>query len=155
MSETTAADSGRIVVGVDGSQPSLAALRRAARIAELIGGSVEAVTTWEYPVMTDAFAVTTGWSPEEDAEEILKRALAEAFDGAVPPYVRAATAMGQPARVLTERSEGAHLLVLGSRGHGGFAGLLLGSVSTACAGHAKCPVLILHGTEDENARPEV
>lgn len=155
MSETSAGSGDRIVVGVDGSGPSIAALRRAAKIAELIDGTVEAVTTWEYPVMADAFAVSTGWSPEKDADEILQRALAEAFPDGVPVTVHAVTEMGQPSRVLIERSEGAHLLVLGSRGHGGFAGLLLGSVSATCAAHAKCAVLILHGDEPEDARPEV
>lgn len=140
----------RIVVGVDGSEPSRAALRRAARIAELIDGTVEAVTTWEYPVMTDAFAITTGWSPEDDAVTIARNALADAFPDGIPDSVQAITTQGQPARVLIERSEGAYLLVLGNRGHGGFAGLLLGSVSSACAAHAHCPVLIMHGGDEED-----
>jgi nucleotide-binding universal stress UspA family protein len=55
------------------------------------------------------------------------------------------TLHGPPARTLIEESRNAFMLVLGSRGHGGFAGLLLGSVSTACAQHAHCPVLIMHG----------
>lgn len=145
----------RIIVGVDGSVPSLAALRRAARIADLHDGVVEAVTTWEYPVMADAYAVSAGWSPETDAQEILRRALAGAFPDDVPATIHAITEMGPPARVLVDRSEGAHLLVVGSRGHGGFAGLLLGSVSAVVAAHAKCPVLILHGTESEDGSPEV
>lgn len=142
-------------MGVDGSGPSLAALRRAARIARLIGGTVDAVTTWEYPMMVDGFAFTEAWSPARDAQQIQALALSEAFPDGVPEAVRGVVEMGQPARVLIERSEGAHLLVLGSRGHGGFAGLLLGSVSAACAAHARCPVLILHGTESEEAPPDV
>ena len=145
----------RIVVGVDGSEPSISALRRAARIAKLTEGTVEAVTTWEYPVMADAFAVTSGWSPESDAREILQRALDAAFPDGVPESVLSVTEMGPAARVLVDRSEGAHLLIVGSRGHGGFAGLLLGSVSAVVAAHAKCPVLILHGTESEDGPAEV
>jgi nucleotide-binding universal stress UspA family protein len=68
------------------------------------------------------------------------------FGGRRPPGLRTDVREGNAARVLLEASEGARMLVVGSRGHGGFAGLLLGSVSAACAEHASCPVLVLHGT---------
>ena len=63
----------------------------------------------------------------------------------VPVPVREIVRRGSAARELVQASQGAQLLVVGSRGHGGFSGLLLGSVSSACAEHAHCPVLVIHG----------
>ncbi|MDD0857766.1 universal stress protein [Arthrobacter alpinus] len=60
---------------------------------------------------------------------------------------------GTPARVLMEHSKSAQMLIVGSRGHGGFAGMLLGSVSSACAEHAGCPVLVVHGERDSARVP--
>ncbi|MHB1172123.1 MAG: universal stress protein [Lacisediminihabitans sp.] len=62
-----------------------------------------------------------------------------------PSWFQAAVREGSTTQVLIEQSKGAEMLILGSRGHGGFVGLLLGSVSAACAEHAHCPVLIMHG----------
>ncbi|MEO6530311.1 MAG: universal stress protein, partial [Specibacter sp.] len=60
---------------------------------------------------------------------------------------------GTPAKVLMEHSKSAQMLIVGSRGHGGFAGMLLGSVSSACAEHAGCPVLVVHGERDARKVP--
>ncbi len=144
---------GRIVVGVDGSESSIGALRRAARIADALDLSIEAVTTWEYPITGDSdyYYPADDWSPESDAQRIAAEAVATAFPDGKPARLSSVTIEGASGRVLIERSEGAFLLVVGSRGHGGFAGLLLGSVSQACAQHARCPVLVMHGQADPAA----
>ena len=134
----------RVIVGVDGSASSITALRYAARIAAAFDAPLEAVTTWAFPRLADAYIVAH-WSPEEDARAVLDAAVEQAF-GSQPPAGMVGTVLpGPPARTLVDLSGSAGMLVLGSRGRGGFAGLLLGSVSTACAAHAHCPVLIVHG----------
>lgn len=136
-------DTDRIVVGVDGSASSIAALRYAARIATALGAPLEAVTTWTYPPFADAYLIAD-WSPQQDAEQILDAAIGEAFDDSPPAGLTRTVLSGPTARTLIAVSETSGMLVLGSRGHGGFAGLLLGSVSAACAEHAHCPVLVVH-----------
>lgn len=138
----------RIVVGVDGSEQSLAALRRGRRLAEAMGAELEAVCTWTFPAMATSFAFPVAPDLGEAAEETLREAVAEVFPEGNPPYLRTLVMQGHPAKELIELSEGAELLVLGSRGRGGFAGLLLGSVSSECAAHAKCPVLIMHHADE-------
>jgi nucleotide-binding universal stress UspA family protein len=137
-------DSDRILVGVDGSPSSIAALRYAARIATAFDAPLEAVTTWSYPAYAE-YALAADWSPERDATAILDQAVEEAFGADPPPGLTRTTAPGAPAQTLIDLSEDSAMLVLGSRGRGGFVGLLLGSVSAACAEHAHCPVLIVHG----------
>lgn len=132
-----------IIVGVDGSDSSVEALREAAEIAEALDLPLEAIITWEFPVMGE-YRPIPGWSPEEDAKTILSSAVSQAFPDAPPPFLTTTTAPGPAARTLIELSEDARMLVLGSRGHGGFVGMLLGSVSAACAEHAHCPVLVVH-----------
>lgn len=145
MSENTRTD--RIIVGVDGSRESIAALTRGSELAAALHAPLEMITTWQYPAMVGyAFESATGWSPEGDAVAIQQDAIAAAFGEHAPPLTR--TVMeGPPARVLIHESSTAAMLVLGSRGRGGFFGLLLGSVSAACAEHAHCPVLIMHQAE--------
>ncbi|MFC5501444.1 universal stress protein [Lysinimonas soli] len=145
-------NSERILVGVDGSPSSIEALRRGARIAKAFDAPLEAVTTWEFPTALDGFYYPAPeWSPESDAHQILSTAVEQAFPDGPPDKFTTTTLQGAPARVLITESEHAGMLVLGSRGHGGFAGLLLGSVSGACAEHAHCPVLIMHS---KDAKPE-
>lgn len=134
---------GRIVVGVDGSESSIDALRFAVRTAQAFKTSLEAITVWTYPAGAEV-ALLVNWSPEQDAHEILNTAVETVFGKDRPSWFSAATKPGSTVRALIEESAGAEMLVLGSRGHGGFAGLLLGSVSAACAEHAHCPVLIVH-----------
>lgn len=139
----------RIVVGVDGSDSSKAALRWAIRQAKLTGGSVDAVTVWRFPS-------TYGWAPgpggmpdlETAAKSTLIAALAEVsgLEPGVP--VRPVVTEGDAAEALLHAARGADLLVVGSRGHRGFASALLGSVSMHCVLHAHCPVLVFRdGTE--------
>jgi len=138
----------RVLVGVDGSPSSIGALRYAARIAAAFGAPLEAATTWSYPPFVD-YAAVSGWSPERTAVEILDAAVERAFDGTPPEGLVRTILSGPPASVLVEQSRRAGMLVLGSRGRGGFAGLLLGSVSQTCAEHAHCPVLIVHSAKAE------
>lgn len=134
--------SDRIVVGVDGSESSVAALRYAAHLATALDKPLHVVTTWTAPPIEPYLAIE--WSPEEFAGEVLDGAIAEAFGDAPPHGLTRAVLLGSAARTLIGLSDTSSMLVLGSRGHGGFVGLLLGSVSAACAEHAHCPVLIVH-----------
>jgi len=133
------------VVGVDGSEPSIDALRFAVRTAKAFRTSLEAVAVWTYPAGAEV-ALLVNWSPENDAHDILDAAVETVFSTDIPPWFSSTTKPGSTARALIEESAGAEMLVVGSRGHGGFVGLLLGSVSAVCAEHARCPVLIVHPT---------
>jgi nucleotide-binding universal stress UspA family protein len=143
-------DASRIVVGADGSPSSRAALRWAVRQAELTGATVQAVIAWQYPVATGGYAwapvaVLDGADLQEAAEKALADEIGEVVGGSSSSDVRVRPAAieGNPSQVLIEASAGADLLVVGSRGHGGFAGALLGSVSQHCVHHADCPVVIV------------
>lgn len=147
----------RIVAGVDGSLESLAALRWAIAQAELTGSTVDAVIAWELPVPATGY----GWAPLTQAEcaecvEIATKAVQEAISKVTGPNgnprVRPVVRAGRPAQVLLAASADADLLVVGSRGHGVFADMLLGSVSQHCFQHAKCPVVVMRG-EPATAKP--
>jgi len=149
-----AEDRQRIVVGVDGSESSKQALRWAIRQAELTGGSVDAVTAWHYPPAYGAapVAIDDGVDFEDDAKRTLTEALAEVSGPASDIRVDPLIAEGQAAAVLLEAARGADLLVVGSRGHGGFTSALVGSVSLYCVLHAHCPVLVVRdGHRDAGA----
>lgn len=139
---------GAIVVGVDDSPSSIAALRKAAELGAVLDLPIEAVTVWHSPATFDGTFATEVWSPEREAEEILDASLENAFPEGLPARVSATVVAGPTAAALIDKSSTAEMLVLGSRGRGGFRGLLLGSVSAACAQHAHCPVLIMHGVKD-------
>lgn len=132
-----------IVVGVDGSEHSTEALRQAKTMADALHAEVRAVGAWEWPFMYDPLA-TPDYSPERETERVVRRAVDDVFGAGrrVPVDV----VHGPAAKALIDASADAAMLVVGSRGHGGFAGLLLGSVSSECAEHAGCPVLVVHGT---------
>lgn len=139
---------GRIVVGVDGSDGSKAALRWAVGQAELSGAKVEAVAAWEYPA-------TYGWAPmysdDETLPELTKKQVSETvrdtLGAEAADLVGVTVTEGQSAHVLLTSAAGADLLVVGRRGRGGFAGLLLGSVSQHCVHHASCPVVVVPRAE--------
>ena len=144
----------RIVAGVDGSPSSIIALRWAIRQAELTGAVVDAVIAWNYPVATGAY----GWAPtgmatsfdfKENAEKVLAEAITTACGPGSTVPVRARFVEGNAARVLLDASDGADLLVVGSRGHGGFTEALLGSVSQHCVHHAHCPVVVIRSKEQD------
>lgn len=138
----------RIVVGVDGSPGSRSALRWAITHARLIGAEVDAVIAWQDPVMVgytygvpalyEADALAAG------AEKTVDQTVAEVtadMDAAVD--VRTMVFEGHAADVLLRAAVGSQLLVVGSHGHGTFAGMVLGSVSQHCVQHAPCPVVVV------------
>ena len=140
----------KIVVGVDGSPSSRAALRWAVRQAVLTGGTVDAVVAWQVPMVLR----TSTWAPiyvdemsrlEEDARKTLDAVITDEVGPADNHRITARVVNGHPADVLLDAAAGADLLVIGSRGHGSFADALLGSVGQYCAHHAHCPVLIMRG----------
>jgi nucleotide-binding universal stress UspA family protein len=139
-----AVGTGRIVVGVDGSPSSLAALDWAARQAELTESSLELVMAWEWPTTYGApFGFQADWNPAADAAKVLDEAVVKVRAAHPSVDLRATVVEGHPAPALVGRSEGAELLVVGCRGHGEFAGMLLGSVSEHCVTNSHCPVLVL------------
>ena len=135
-----------IVVGVDGSPTSVQALRWAAHYAELTAGELHAVTAWRMPT-------TYGWIPAVSdfdwaghARSTLARALEQALDESQMQQIWRHVVEGHPATALLHHAGHADLVVLGSRGHGEYAGMLMGSVAQHVATQAACPVLIVRPT---------
>ena len=137
----------RIVVGVDGSPESRAALHWAVAEARLRGAELHAVHVWSVPIVPGReFAPTLAIPTDElrdEARALVDSLVAEALEGAEDVKVTPVVVQGNPAELLVEAGRGADLLVVGSRGHGGFAGMLLGSVSAQCAHHAVSPLVIV------------
>ena len=142
---------GLIVVGVDSSDGAKAALRFALDEAKLRQATLRVVHTWQFGYI--GVSGIEGFSPIVGADlGDLRRTAEVALDAVmheVAPHadgivIERRASEGAPATVLVDESRQADLLVVGSRGHGGFAGLLLGSVSQQCAHHAACPVVIVH-----------
>lgn len=134
----------RIVVGVDGSESSIYALQWAQRLGPALDAEIDAIMTWEYPVSLGLSMGLTEWSPADDAPQLLATALKAAFGEDEPAGIRSLICEGHPAKTLLWASRDAEMLVVGSRGHGGFAGLLIGATSAYCAAHATCAVLVVH-----------
>lgn len=136
----------RIVVGVDGSACAQAALEWAVREADLRGATVCAVHAWHYPYSGDPIGMTPLLG---DAFDVLEKAAHDELDAAVdavntlPEPIEKRVSAGAAAALLLDAAKGASLLVVGTRGRGGFAGLLLGSVSQQVAHHSPCPVVIV------------
>jgi nucleotide-binding universal stress UspA family protein len=134
----------RIVVGVDGSISSKAALAWAIRQAGRTGATVDAVTAWEFPAF-----FPTPWPPslagdfKDLAERVLAETIAEVSDHAGQVEITPRVMEGNAAQVLVDASAGADLLVVGNRGHGGFAEALLGSIGQHCVHHSECPVVVI------------
>ncbi|MBD0708985.1 MULTISPECIES: universal stress protein [unclassified Streptomyces] len=142
---------GRIVVGVDGSAPSLKALKWAAGQAALTGDTLETVIGWEYPASWATLmpGVPAEFDPEQLAQQILDESLSQAL---TPEQAAAATRTvigGNPTQALLDAARGANLLVVGDRGYSGFKAAVLGSVSTHVTQHAPCPVVVVRGGEDD------
>ena len=136
-----------IVVGVDGSPGSRKALTWAAAEAAVHGSDLVVVNVWEHTLMPPAGSVSVSerYVPDESqrtADELIQVIMEEL--GEEPPVlVQPRVKQGRPAKVLIDESADAALLVVGPRGHGGFAGLVLGSVSQHVAAYAKCPVAVI------------
>jgi nucleotide-binding universal stress UspA family protein len=150
-SSPTQEAAGHIVVGVDGSEPSMHALRWARFLAAATASPIEVVVAWElYPAygMMGAGMVTmpSEWDPQGDADGMVTAAVDDVYGPDRPVGLEIAACRGNAAQVLIEKSSQARMVVVGSRGHGGFSGLLLGSVSAACAEHSQCPVFVVHGS---------
>lgn len=137
----------RIVVGIDGSQESKQALRWGFDLASLMDARLDVVIAWHVPTYYGY-----GWStvpfeydPAAQAEKVMADVVAEVLGRTPQEDMRLVVQESNAAQLLIKESRGALMVVLGSRGHGGFGGLLLGSVSMAVAEHAACPVLVMHG----------
>ena len=137
-----------VLVGVDGSEESGLALRWAFEYAQMSGAPLEAMIAWEIPP-------TYGLAPsyddvdfEKKAQEIAEETIRAVVGDNAPVTVR--VERGHPAPILVAASEHAQLLVVGSRGHGGFAGMLLGSVSQHCVHRAHCPVVVIRRPKGES-----
>jgi nucleotide-binding universal stress UspA family protein len=162
------AGTGTIVVGVDGSAGSDAALRWAVAEARLRGSRLRVVHAYQLPHVpltevgvgaAGGMALPTVFTEdgerlrravEAQARRVLDEALGRLDGGSTEGLeIERVAAEGPPAQTLIDASRGAELLVVGSRGRGGFLGLLLGSVSQQCAHHPPCPVVILPPPGDE------
>jgi len=143
-----------IVVGVDGSAESVQALRWALEEARLRKTRVRALYVWEFPstlVVSDPLLGGPEFDPllvePSELEGIARQRLADIVRAvaADPGLLEERVVEGNPAEALVQASKDEELLVVGSRGRGRFSGSLLGSVSQACAHHARCPVVIVRG----------
>jgi nucleotide-binding universal stress UspA family protein len=143
----------RLVVGVDGSTQSRQALRWAAHIAGMTHAPLLAVAAWEVPATLGWAAWPQGWDPAREAEQALINTVDEVFGTDRPKQLQLTVREGGAAKILVEESKGAMMVIVGSRGLGGFIGLLQGSVSAGVAEHASCPVLVVHGEAWPVAEP--
>jgi len=151
---------GRVVVGVDGSPESRGALVFALEDAARRKAAVEVVAA----IAPSEFWVPFHGIPEVSIDEIrnamhrhVKNTVSEVIESLQgeltdAPEVTIRTVTGSPAQSLLEAAEHADHLVVGSRGHGAFTGVLLGSVSLQCALHATCPITVVHGAERTTAK---
>ena len=162
MPDQTTVEAPRIVVGIDGSQGSKTALAWAMAEARLAGTAVEAVTAWQDPIRT-GYGFAYGWSAASTDGGSICVAAEKTLDATItevsgtqdnPVEVSARVVQGRPAEVLLASAGTARLLVVGTRGHSAFAGMLLGSVSQHCTQHAPCLVVVVPPTSDQ-ATPHV
>jgi nucleotide-binding universal stress UspA family protein len=142
----------RVVVGTDGSEKARAALEWAIEYARAHDAVLRVVNVWQYPYIASEAAAMASPSRDifvESATAIIDEALSSVDTTGIT--VERVIREGQPARELLDEAKDADLLIVGSRGHGGFAGLLLGSVATQCARHPAVPTVIVpshHGSGD-------
>lgn len=146
-----------IMVGVDGSQPSLSACDWAAREARLRGRPVRVVYGYLGPTLAMPLAAPPyDWLPEQlrrEAEAIVASGVAAVRAAAPEVAVTGEALAGAPGALLSQLSRHAYLLVVGHRGHGGFAALLLGSVPATVVAHAQAPVVVVRQGPAAAGRP--
>jgi nucleotide-binding universal stress UspA family protein len=163
MSASSTSKAPRIVAGVDGSPSSRAGLRWAVREAALIGGTVDAVMALHFPPTTVVSGVGAGYGEPgtggvgqslaevdenvtaDQTRHVLDAVINEELKPDDKHLVRARVFNGHPAEALLAAADDADMLVVGNRGRGGFAEILLGSVGQYLVHHANCPVLIFRG----------
>jgi nucleotide-binding universal stress UspA family protein len=149
-------DSERILVGIDGSEYSPAALRLAGRLASALAAPLHVITCLGFsdfylPAhLPPGGNLDTAAELEAIARRLMEQAIDRAFGQERPEHLSAVVRVGSPAKVLVEESRNAQLLVVGRRGHGGLLGQLIGSVSAACAAHAHCPVVVVSQDAEED-----
>jgi nucleotide-binding universal stress UspA family protein len=132
-----------IVVGFDGSESSIGAFNWAARQAEMTKSPLVAVTSWHWPMSFGyPMPVPPDYDPSQEAAKILEQAAAKERTEHPGVDIKTTVVEGNPSMALIEVSKDAQLLVVGSRGHREFTGMLLGSVSQHCVTEAHCPVLV-------------
>jgi nucleotide-binding universal stress UspA family protein len=158
MSQGTDRDNGLIVVGVDSSEGAREALRFALDEAKRRNATLRVVHSWQFGNI--GIKGIEGFSPVIGADlGDLRRTAELALDATLDEVaahvhgiaIERRVIEGAAAQVLVDESRNADLLVVGSRGHGGFTGLLLGSVSQQCAHHAACPVVIVRASNGRSA----
>ena len=142
------------MTGLDGSASSLRALRWAIHLARCTGAAVDVVAVWRCPVCAGGCGRASGGAGpgcafEEIAEKIVAGAIGDALGAGGEVRLRTWVVEGDSAEVLLNASDGADLLVVGSRGDGGLTGAPLGSVSQHCVHHACCPVIVIRGEDHD------
>ena len=149
---TESRDIRTIVVGVDGSDASVEALRRAQSLAVPLAAKLVALASWDVPPVYDGYVAMGIDDFDVRAGEILKETVEKAFGAETPDNVETRLVQGHPRHTLLEASRDADMVVVGRRGHGGFGGMLIGSVSSALVAHAHCPVLVVHSPDTKAAK---
>lgn len=144
----------RIIVGIDGSEYSPAALKFAGRIAAALNAPIDVVTCLGFSDFYLVAHFPTGDPAisarlEEVAERLMEQAIERAYGQDRPQGLSTAVKIGPSAKILVEESRNAQLLVVGRRGRGGLLGQMMGSVSAACTAHAHCPVLVVPADSED------
>ncbi|GII66043.1 universal stress protein [Sphaerisporangium krabiense] len=149
--------SGHVVVGVDGSPSSVTAARYAAEDARRRGAGLRVVHVSEPWMYVQPLATPPGFqdSLEEASRAVLAQAADEARDQAPDLEIETVSRVGDVRTELLRQSHDAEALVVGTRGHGGFLGMVLGSVSIGVAGHAGCPVIVVRYDEESREHGEI
>ncbi|WP_010539996.1 universal stress protein [Dietzia alimentaria] len=145
-------DAQPVIVGVDGSSDSVRALQWAAEYARDNGARIQVLAVFDRPSLWGPLGMA-GWEDTTDLEADRRKMLGETVREALGEFAELEERVlaGHPAEALVRASEGARLMVVGSRGRGGFAGLLLGSVSQHVIAHSRCPVVVIpHESEPEH-----
>jgi nucleotide-binding universal stress UspA family protein len=136
----------RIVVGTDGSENSLSAVRWALREAAIRKVPVDVIHSWHFTPMIDPMGIAI-IPPTADmqaaAQKVLAGVMSKVNADVKGVQVNELVAQGSPATTLLHAGRDAEMLVVGRRGHGGFIGLMLGSVATQIVHHAPCPVVVV------------